>query len=233
MSKWEKISLLKFQQMQVIYDNPNYDDQDKVFHNICVAYDIEPAELNNGGFKNAYRLIQRFNRDFGTEPKFEPKNRIKKFQINYEPSQMAFGQYITLAFYLARNAVLNCHKILATITNEYGFKYNADTQQQREDYFLTRPVTEVVGSIKRIQDKYRQFNDGYKSLFGLNTDNAQETETDVFHKRFGWVFSATMVADHNRITLDQAYALPVRVAFNDLAYLKAKAAYDEKQFKRR
>jgi len=41
-----------------------------------------------------------------------------------------------------------------------------------------------------------------------------------------------MVAEHERITLEQAFDLNVRQALNDLSYLKAKRNYDEQQLKK-
>ena len=103
MSGWNKISLLKFQQMQNIYENEQYDEQDKVFHNICVAYDIEPRVLDNGGVKRAAKLIRRFTKDFSKPPVFPAERRIKQYELNYEPGTMTLGQYITLAHWIAKN----------------------------------------------------------------------------------------------------------------------------------
>jgi len=41
-----------------------------------------------------------------------------------------------------------------------------------------------------------------------------------------------MVAEHERITLEEAFDLNVRQALNDLSYLKAKRQYDEQQLKK-
>ena len=78
------------------------------------------------------------------------------------------------------------------------------------------------------------FNKLYSNLFGLdpNTHNG-DAQADGFNKRYGWIYSASQVAEYERITLDEAYGLPVCQAFNDLAYLKAKSSYEAEQIKRK
>lgn len=45
-------------------------------------------------------------------------------------------------------------------------------------------------------------------------------------QRFGWIFQATIIAEHEKIKLKEVYDLPTIQALNDLSYLKAKSAYD-------
>lgn len=45
-------------------------------------------------------------------------------------------------------------------------------------------------------------------------------------QQFGWIYNATMVAEHERLTLDETYQLPTIQFLNDLAYLKAKSEHD-------
>ena len=42
---------------------------------------------------------------------------------------------------------------------------------------------------------------------------------------FGWQYNAGLVAERERITLDQAYNLPYLQFLNDLAYIKAYEAH--------
>jgi capsule polysaccharide export protein KpsE/RkpR len=55
-----------------------------------------------------------------------------------------------------------------------------------------------------------------------------------FNKRYGWIYAASQVAEYERITLDQAFALPIRQAFNDLAVFKsARVNTNTEQFKKK
>jgi len=78
---------------------------------------------------------------------------------------------------------------------------------------------------------------GYPNLFGEsverdNDEGASENIESVFSKHYGWIYSATAVADHERITLDQAFELPLIQFLNDLAYLKMKRKVEEAQMER-
>jgi hypothetical protein len=46
---------------------------------------------------------------------------------------------------------------------------------------------------------------------------------------YGWIYQATIVAEHERIELDKVYDLPVVQFLNDLAYIKAYRDYERQQ----
>lgn len=51
-------------------------------------------------------------------------------------------------------------------------------------------------------------------------------------RRYGWIYQATLIAEHERIKLDEVYNLTTIQALNDLAYLKSKTAHDRDQMKK-
>jgi len=53
-----------------------------------------------------------------------------------------------------------------------------------------------------------------------------------FMQRFGWIYQATIVAEHEKIRLEQVYEMMTIQFLNDLSYLKAKAEYDKEQIKK-
>ena len=81
-------------------------------------------------------------------------------------------------------------------------------------------------------ESFTEFNKEYKNLFGIDKEVAGDVQDIEFNKRYGWIYSATQVADYEKITLDETFALPVRRAFNALAYLKAKGKYDYDQLRK-
>ncbi len=50
-------------------------------------------------------------------------------------------------------------------------------------------------------------------------------------RRYGWIYQATLIAEHEKIKLDEVYNLSTIQALNDLAYLKSKTAHDREQIK--
>ena len=78
----------------------------------------------------------------------------------------------------------------------------------------------------------------YAGLFDIELDEdgnvveGEKVEVAPFLKRYGWIFSATQIAQLKGITLDKAFEVNVVEAFNYLGYLKAKQKYDEDQAKK-
>lgn len=151
--------------------------------------------------------------------------KIGAYEPNYDPSTYTLGQFISLAAW-SQEYVKNAHKILGVITGE------AETTFERADYFLGKPMNKTVGSIKYFLENFKAFLNKYKKLFGLDKSAGVE-ESHPFVSKWGWIYSATRVAEHNKFELEDAYKLPVQQAFNDLAYLKAKDSFDVEQIKKK
>ena len=86
--------------------------------------------------------------------------------------------------------------------------------------------------MSNIQDLDRKF----KGLFDIGEPDEQpgrdgRTISGGFMEKFGWIYQATIVAEHEKIKLDEVYELPIIQFLNDLSYLKAKNAYDNEQLK--
>ena len=74
----------------------------------------------------------------------------------------------------------------------------------------------------------------YPVLFGerataKDEEPGSENIESIFSKHYGWVYSATVVADHERISLDAAFDLPILQFLNGLAYMKMKNKLEAKQ----
>ena len=53
-----------------------------------------------------------------------------------------------------------------------------------------------------------------------------------FMLRFGWIYQAAIIAEHERIKLEEVYNLPTIQCLNALSYLKAKNAFEVNEIKR-
>lgn len=51
-------------------------------------------------------------------------------------------------------------------------------------------------------------------------------------RQFGWIYQASLIADHEKIKLMEVYDLPTIQALNDLSYIKSKKAFDSEQMKK-
>jgi hypothetical protein len=51
-------------------------------------------------------------------------------------------------------------------------------------------------------------------------------------RKYGWIYQATIIAEHEKIKLAEVYELPTLQALNDLSYLKSKNSFDREQMKK-
>jgi hypothetical protein len=78
----------------------------------------------------------------------------------------------------------------------------------------------------------------FEGLFGKGNDGERTDEGSSrpggsnFMRDFGWQYCAKSVADHENITVEQAYELSTIEFLNTLSYLKAKADYDKEQHRK-
>ncbi len=226
---WNNITLAKFRQLDEI-NSQDLPEIDKALFSTCIIFNKTEYELDNSNPTDVLKLTTKTGCLFETP--FNPKAfaRMGKYFIQYDISKITFGQYVELNFFLSHNQVQNAHYILATCSKAF-FKKPKD-HRKRADYFLTRCVPEVMGSLKRIVENFSAFNKEYSGLFGLDKEVTGDVQEDKFNKRYGWIYSASQVAEYERITLEQAFALPVRQALNDLMYLKEKVKYEVDQIKK-
>ncbi len=152
---------------------------------------------------------------------------------------LRLGQYIELVHFMQKDNGEAIGQLLASISYKPFGKNNSEKHKEIADYYQGRSIVETAGAAQRLTKEFSEFNLEYKGLFEIediqNDDDGydddevvQQHETNSFSKYYGWIYSATLVADHEKITLEEAFKLPIRQALNDLSYLKAKQANDKK-----
>lgn len=228
---WSNITYGQFRQIEEI-NKLDLPDLDKVLHTTCIVYNKTEYQIDNEKPVKAVKMINKMQSVF--EIPFYPKavNRLGKYIINYEVSRITFGQYVTLSFYITKGPSKNAHYILATMAEVWLRKYTTKRHKKKSGYFLNQPVELVIGALNAIQQSYERFNQNFQSLFGIDPNVSGNVENEEFNKRYGWIYSATQVAAHEGISLDEAYGLPVIQAFNDLIFLKDKGKYELEQFRK-
>ena len=227
---WNKVTIAKYQQIDEI-SNRKISDEDKMLFSVCVLFDKTEYQLDNIGKRKGMKLINKATKIFSSELIQKVVKWIGPYQINYDLSKLSFGQYIELSFFLSNGPVQNAHYVFATLSHLPLLRNNANKHRSKAEWFLKQPMTKIIGGIAEIIKLFTAFNAEYKSLFGLDREVSGDVQEDKFNKRYGWIYAASQIAEYERIALDQAFNLPVRQAFNDLAYLKAKAKYEAEQLK--
>lgn len=233
MKRWNNITLFQFQQLGEITDR-NIDDLDKILFQTCVIFGLTEYQLDNMAPAKAAKLMQRVAKICTAPfPEVTPK-RIGKYLIEYDPSKMTMGQYVEVSFFLSSGHLKHAHHLLASISRRPFCKHKTSGHKKRAEYFLTRSVVETIGAVKAFMTNLVQFNSEYKNLFGLDEEvNGEDAAEAFFNKRYGWTYSVSQIAEYERITLEQAFSLPVREALNDLNYLKEKGKYEDVVLKKK
>lgn len=223
---WEDITLAQFRKIDVILNDSNYDDMDIVLHVACILYGHTEAEMNALPLRRVRKYIKKI-RGLISQP-YEPVavSQIGPYTVSYDIANWRLGQYIEQMYWFSQRDSLAQHHFIIASAVDRGKNI---THEQVRTYMLGAPITQTGGVVKRVEMALQQFNSSYPGLFDLDGDTDGSAAVHPFNKRYGWLYSATCVADHERITLEQAYDIPVRQAMNDLSYLKSKNAYQNEQ----
>jgi hypothetical protein len=231
-SKWDKISLFQFQQIDIAQKRTDISDLDKSLFSVCAIYGMTEFELDGIGYKKATKLLWKAAKIIDSSFLPIAKNRIGLWFIDYDFDNFTYGQFMELAFFLSSNPTMQAHNVLASISHRWKRKNRSADHAKKAQYFLKCPVLAIMGSLNKIKASYADFLSQYKSFFGLDPEvHGSQASVDPFNKRYGWMYSAKRIAAYERITLDEAYGLPVRRAFHDLIYLKAESKYEAEQLK--
>src|SRR6478609_4233390 len=218
-----KLTLDKYKTIEAIMSD-NIPELDKTLYCICALWNYAPEELDKKDPLKVVKMAAKLEKIF----KFQitAPTIIGIYKINYDISSITFGQYIELSYFFQGNGVENANYIVASVSKGLRKTSHVD----RAKYFLKKHVGCVVGAMGKIRAGYLQLNKEFGSLFGLDDEMHEQAQTDsfmqYFNNRYGWIYSAEVVAKYNNISIDEAYRLPVKKALNDLVYLKAKSKYE-------
>lgn len=218
-----KLTLEKYKTIDAIMSD-NIPELDKTLYCICALWDYAPEELDKENPLKVVKMAAKLEKLF--KFKISAPTIIGIYKINYDISNITFGQYIELSYFFQGNIIENSNFIVASVAKS-PFK---SSHVSRAKYFLNKHVGSVVGAMNKVRAGFIQINKEFGSLFGLDGDMHEKAQTDsfmqYFNNRYGWIFSAEVLAKYNNISIDEAYNLPVKRALNDLVYLKAKSKYE-------
>lgn len=154
----------------------------------------------------------------------EPKNNPVKLQT--DAFNITFGQFIECNYWLKGGLENNIHLVAASLIDLKG------EHQDKAKTVLGYSINTIYNQVNAFTDSLNNLIASYPGLFPPppkprpGEELPKEEKPHPFLEQYGWIFSATQVADHEKIKLDDAYELPIMQALNDLAYLKGKQEYD-------
>jgi hypothetical protein len=86
--------------------------------------------------------------------------------------------------------------------------------------------------------RLQELDKSFEGLFGSRDDGEELDEipsrssVSNFMRDFGWIYQASLVAEFERIPMEEVYDIPTIQFLNDLSYLKAKNEYEAEQLKK-
>lgn len=230
---WQSITVEQYQQIHAVQKEKG-DDGEKLLQIICILNNLTDEEAQDLPIKTYHNLtataLQLFERK--PEEKYHKRIRIgrKVYKMAASPNKLRYGQYIEVQHFLKGGIIENLHFLAASIASpvRFGFAFKNDSSRHEivANEFLQANFLKTYESILFFCAALHQFNKGYKSLFGTEDEEddeepAEKSHGDGFTERWGWVFAATEIANHERIPLDAVYDLGLIQALNDLAYIKS------------
>lgn len=149
-----------------------------------------------------------------------------KFQT--DATKITFGQFIEVQYFLQQGEIDSLHFVGASILK------SKKSHPEKAAWLQNKPVSYVLSDIKKFLVSFGDLVGSYKGLFETEAEVDEEKaemkkeKPHPFLTQYGWIFSATQVAEHEKITLDKAFGLPILQALNALAYLKSFGEYQKK-----
>lgn len=218
-----KLTLEKYQAIEAITADKSLSEIDKTLYCICALWDYAPEELDKEDPKKVVKMAAKLTKIF--QFKITAPTIIGIYKIDYNINNITFGQYIDLSFFFSFDTLEKSNYIVATMAKSVVKK----SHPQKAAYFLKSHVAAVTGAMDKIRSGFMALNKEFASLFGIDEDlehSVKDTFQQQFNKRYGWFYSAEIVAAYERISIEDCYKLPAKRVLNDLVYLKAKQKYE-------
>lgn len=197
---------------------------------ICEAFNKTYEQVDAMNARKVARYATKLEKALTAKEPLFPSIRFQT-----DATKITFGQFIEVQHWLKQDLPAVLDLVAASIMLN-RIDHKEDAAMIRE-----RPLRNVLLPVKAFVESLEQLIKSYKGLFEPDTAEGDDDEirpmkkgpnVHPFVEQYGWIYSATEVAQHEGIKLEEAFDLPVIQALNDLSYLKAKQQYDKHMSKR-
>lgn len=216
------MTLKDYQRLAAFYNEAD-DEVTQVALLVCDIFGYTYDQVDNMPAKTFIHYSQKVTAAF-SGIMIKPFWCRLKFQT--DATKITLGQFIEVQYFLQQGEIDSLHLVGASIFKGKG------SHPEKAAYLQNKPVSYVLSDIKKFLLSFGELIASYKNLFETqeqaNEDEGKVEKPHPFIAQYGWIFSATQVAEHEKITLDQAFELPILQALNDLAYLKSFGEYQKK-----
>jgi hypothetical protein len=213
------MTLQQYQRIAVFY-NQSDDEITQVALIVCDMFNLSHEEVDNMQPKQFIKYSNKVTKQF---KKLGKKPYFGRLKLETDAKKITLGQFIEVQHFLKMGEIDAMHLVTASI---WG---SSKAHDVKADLLLKKHIRYILADYTTFLQSFSELLQGYKGLF-----ESEEVEEDgkmekphPFIEQYGWIYSAKEVAQHEGITLDKAFDLPILQAFNALAYLKSEQSYQK------
>lgn len=216
------MTLAEYQRIAGFWNSEN-DEVTQIALIVCDLFGYTYDEVNNMEPRKFLKLSKKVERSFVG---IDKKPIFSGVKLNVDAFSITLGQFIEVQHFLKLGEIDSMHLVGASIWRDKR------EHKRKADILLNKNVRYVLKDISAFLLSFTKLLNSYSGLFETEERSDEEEEAILekphpFIEQYGWIYSAKQIAEHEGITLDKAFDLPILQAFNTLAYLKSYQSYQK------
>jgi hypothetical protein len=215
------MTLSQYQRIAAFWDSDN-DEVTQVALIICDMHNLSYDEVDTMEPKKFIKLSKQVERSFY---KLDKKPFFSRMKFTTDATKINLGQFIEVQHFMKQGEIDAMHLISSSIWQD---KRDHAT---KAEILLDINVRYVLKDFTLFLLSFSNLIKSYKGLFEVEQVEEEEEgkmeKPHSFIEQYGWIYSAKQIAEHEGISLDKAFELPILQAFNTLAYLKSFQSYQK------
>jgi hypothetical protein len=217
------MTLADYQRISTFWNEGN----DEVSQIAWIVMDMYGMTYNEVDQMDPNLFLKYSNRAARQFKNIDKKPFWSRIKFETDASKITLGQFVEVQHFIKLGQIDSMHLVGASIWKDKR------PHMEKSDVLLKMDVRHVLQDLTKFFISFSEFVNSYKGLFESEPveddgdEIAKPEKPHPFIDQYGWIYSAKQVAEHEGITLDAAFDLPVVQAFNDLAYLKAFNSYQK------
>ena len=214
------MTLQQYQRIAGFY-NQSDDEITQVALIVCDMFGFSHDEVDNMQPKTFIKYSNKVTKKF---KKLAKKPYFGRLKLQTDAKKITLGQFIELQHFLKLGEIDAMHMVTASIWDD-SRQHNV-----KADLLLKKHIRLILADYTAFLQSFAELLQGYKGLFESDEvveEDGKMEKPHPFIEQYGWIYSAKEVAQHEGITLDKAFDLPILQAFNALAYLKSEQSYQK------
>ena len=202
----------------IYYQNISIDDEIEVTANcICELFNKPYDEVNRFTPKQFIKWSKKATNKLRTSKQWYQFEKVKT-----NANDITFGEFIEVLEWQKKGFIESIHLTAASLLLKKT-KHSTDVKR-----ILNSDVTQYYDDLIVFMDSFYKLLKSYKGLFDTEAEDIDANKSGhPFQNKYGWMFSAKMVAELEGVNINNAYQLPIIQALNDLSYLKSKQSFDK------